>query len=245
MRVLLLDIETAPHRAYVWGLFDQRIATNQIVEPGYTLCFAAKWLGESGITFDSVRQSKPKAMLRKAHALLDQADAVCHFNGSHFDIPTLQGEFALHGMKPPAPFKQIDLLATCRRQFRFASNKLDYVTQRFGLGKKTQHKGMPLWHACMQGDAAAWRVMERYNRQDVRLLERLHDELLPWIKNYPNRSVHSGREVCPSCGGSHYQQRGASITAGCRYPRFQCQDCGKWFRGVTALSRRTGFREAA
>lgn len=97
----------------------------------------------------------------------------------------------------------------------------------------------------MQGDAAAWRVMERYNRQDVRLLERLHNDLLPWIKNYPNRSVYSGDLICPSCGGTHYQQRGHSLTLGCKYPRYQCQDCGKWFRGATATRRSAGFREAA
>lgn len=245
MKILLLDIETAPHRVYAWGLWDQRIAINQIVEPGYTLCFAAKWLGSRDLMFDSVHQSKPAAMFKRAHALLDEADAVCHYNGRKFDIPTLQGEFVRRKMKPPSPFKHIDLLTTCRGQFRFASNKLDYVSQLLGLGQKTQHKGMPLWHACMQGDEAAWRIMERYNRQDVRLLEKLHNELLPWIKNYPNRSVHSGDEVCPSCGGKHYQQRGTSITAGCVYPRLQCQSCGRWFRGIRAINPRSGFRDAA
>ena len=46
MKTLLIDIETKPHKAYCWGLFDQRIGLNQIVEPGGTLCWAAKWLGD-------------------------------------------------------------------------------------------------------------------------------------------------------------------------------------------------------
>jgi hypothetical protein len=87
--------------------------------------------------------------------------------------------------------------------------------------------------------------MERYNRQDVRLLGKLHDALLPWIKNYPSRSVFTGDHVCPKCGGRHYQQRGYSYTLGCQYARFQCQDCGAWFRSQTANRKRTGFREAA
>jgi hypothetical protein len=54
-------------------------------------------------------------------------------------------------MKPPAPFKQIDLLQTMRGT-GFPSKKLDYVTQRLGLGQKTKHKGMELWKACIAGD---------------------------------------------------------------------------------------------
>src|SRR5512146_1339966 len=177
MRILMLDIETAPHKVYAWGLFDQRIATNQIVEPGYTLCYAAKWHGERGMMFDSVHQSKPAKMLRGVHKLLDEADAVCHYNGTTFDIPTLVGEFMFAHMRPPSPFRQIDLLRTMRKA-KIASRKLDYVAQRMGLGRKTEHEGMPLWTACMGGDAAAWKLMEKYNRQDVKLLESLYVDVL-------------------------------------------------------------------
>ena len=37
-RILLLDIETAPHRVFAWGLWGQDIYLDQIEEPGYTLC---------------------------------------------------------------------------------------------------------------------------------------------------------------------------------------------------------------
>lgn len=245
MKILLIDIETAPHLVSAWGLFDQRIGINQIHEPGYTLCYAAKWLGSREMIFDSVHKSKPKAMIKRVHKLMDRADAICHYNGRRFDIPTLQGEFVRHKLPPPSPFKHIDLLTTCRSQFRFASNKLDYVSQLLGMGQKTQHKGMPLWHACMKGDDAAWKIMERYNKQDVRLLEKLHNELRPWIKNYPNRSIHSGEECCPTCGSKHYQRRGTAMTLGAIYPRYQCMECAKWFRGLKSVRKRSGFREAA
>lgn len=246
VRILLLDIETAPHRVYAWGLFDQRIPIDRIVEPGYTLCWSAKWLGESGLIFDSVQHSKPRPMLLKIHRLLNEADAVVHYNGKRFDIPTLQGEFARHGMLPPAPFRHVDLLHTCRQQFRFASNKLDYVAKHLGLGQKTSHKGMPLWHGCMTGDEACWRMMEKYNKQDVRLLERLYNEIRPWIKNHPNLSSYERDEVCPTCGGNHYQARGKSVSVAAVYQRYQCLDCGKWFKAAKAdVGSRSPFREAA
>jgi DNA polymerase elongation subunit (family B) len=244
LKILMIDIETAPHKVYAWGLFDQRIATNQIVEPGYTLCYAAKWYGEKGMFYDSVHQSTPKAMLKGVHALLDEADAVAHYNGTSFDIPVLIGEFMKHHMKPPSPFKQIDLIKTTRKA-RIASRKLDYVSQMLGLGSKTVHKGMPLWTACMDGDAAAWKIMEKYNRQDVKLLESLYDELLPWIPGHPNRNNYDETEVCPKCGGKHYQRRGYAIASTRRYARFQCKDCGSWFKSTTAEPGRVAFAEAA
>jgi len=54
MKVLMLDIETSPHKAYVWGLWNVNIALNQIEEPGSTLCWAAKWLGDKPLMFASV-----------------------------------------------------------------------------------------------------------------------------------------------------------------------------------------------
>ena len=46
MRILLVDIETSPTSAAVWGLYGVNISINQIIKPGRTLCAAMKWLGE-------------------------------------------------------------------------------------------------------------------------------------------------------------------------------------------------------
>jgi hypothetical protein len=233
----MLDIETAPHLAAVWGLYDQNVALNQLMKPGYTLCWAAKWHGEKKIYFDSILSGE-KTMIKGAHKLLEESDAVCHYNGTKFDIPTLNKEFLLNGMKPPAPSAQIDLLRVARSRFKLASNKLDYVAQQLGLGKKLEHKGMELWLECMAKNKASWRIMEQYNKQDVILLEKVYDRLLPWIKNHPNMSVLNGGPVCPNCGGNHSQARGIAMTAGGKYRRYQCIDCGTWHRDTKTLIAR-------
>lgn len=236
MKLLLLDIETAPHRVYAWGLYDQDIAISQIVEPGYTLCYAAKWIGEKKMMFDSVQKSSALQMVKGIHALLSEADAVIHFNGEKFDIPTLNKEFITHGLTPPRPYKQIDLIRTCRKRFRFASNKLDYVAQALGEGAKVQHKGMELWRACMEPKHAdyksAWRTMEAYNRGDVLLTERLYLRLLPWIEHHPNHALYNNRAGvrCPSCDSANLQMRGFRRTKTARYRQFSCNDCGSWSR---------------
>lgn len=225
----MLDIETAPHLAAVWGMYDQNIGLNQLMKPGYTLCWAAKWHGDKEVMFDSVLSGHRK-MIRGVHKLLADADAVCHYNGTKFDIPTLNKEFLLMGLAPPAPYKQIDLLRTARSRFRLASNKLDFVASQLGLGHKETHKGFELWLECMAKKPEAWDVMERYNKRDVVLLEQVYDRLLPWIANHPNQSVYHGGACCPNCGSENAQARGFAVARTMRYQRFQCTDCGTWYR---------------
>lgn len=193
--------------------------------------------------FGSVRRHGRRNMVRTVHALLNEADAVCHFNGEKFDIPRLNSEFLLANLGPPAPFKHIDLLKTCRSKFGFASNKLDYVCKILGIGAKVHHKGMELWHGCMGGDAESWRTMEEYNRGDVLLTEKLYDRLLSWIERHPNVGAHDGVDEhdrkCPACGGTKLQRRGDYIAQALRYARYQCRTpgCGKWSRSRKPIGR--------
>lgn len=231
MKILLLDIETSPNTAHVWGLFKQSISINQIMESSYVMCWAAKWYEDDTVYFDSIMKSKHKTMIGRIHKLIDEADAVLHYNGSKFDIPTLNKEFLLHGFKPPAPYKQIDLLRVSKNKFRFPSNKLDYVAQQLGLGKKTSHTGHELWIKCMAKDKEAWALMEEYNKNDVILLEKVYEKYKPWITNHPNHGTYVGGVCCPNCGGISYQRRGWAVTVAHKYPRYQCKDCGSWFKG--------------
>lgn len=230
MKILLLDIETAPHRVFAWGLWGQDIHLDQIEEPGYTLCWAAKWLGKKPVHYGSVREGKVK-MLRRVRDLLNEADCVVHFNGMKFDIPTLNGEFAAAGIEPPAPYAQVDLMRVVKQAFRLASNKLDYVARHLGLSGKLKHKGMELWRGCMAGDAGAWRVMEAYNKRDVTMLEPVYYKLLPWITGHPNHGLeHLGDHVCPNCGSKDLVRQGYRRTTTRVYRQYQCRSCGKWSR---------------
>jgi hypothetical protein len=230
-KILLLDIEMAPNVAHVWGIWDQNIGLNQLRESSYVMCYAAKWLGDKKMVFDSVKKSTPKKMLEGIHKLLDEADAVIHYNGRRFDIPSLNKEFLLHGMFPPAPFKEIDLLTVAKSRFRFVSNKLDYVAQSLGLGKKTEHSGHELWVQCMAGIPKAWKLMEEYNKNDVILLEAVYERFKPWIRNHLNRTLIEGTDLCcPTCSSKNFQRRGYNITAAGKYQRFQCRACGNWFK---------------
>jgi len=234
-RILLLDIETAPNLAYVWGLWKQDISIDKIVNSGYVMCWSAKWLDDDAIMFDSVMKSRPKTMLRRIHKLLCKADIVVHYNGTSFDMPTLNKEFVEIGMGPPEPYKQVDLLLAVRKAFRFSSNKLDYVSKQLGLGTKERHPGFKMWVDCMAKDKTAWATMEKYNRQDVALLQTLYLKLRPWIQSHPNVGNIIDESVCPTCGSAHVNRRGIARTQVMMYARYQCQDCGSWFRSCHSV----------
>ena len=243
MKKLHLDIETAPNIVLAWGLFNQNIGINQIVTPGYTLCWAAKWDHEKNIMFSSVWGDGEEIMLQRMHELLSEADAVIHYNGKSFDMPILNKEFIKHRIIPPTPYHQIDLLQTARYKFKFTSNKLDYVAQFLGLGAKLHHKGMDLWIGCMDGVVADQKKMERYNIQDVRLLPKVYAALLPWIQNHPNENLYHDMvdkegnpiTVCTNCGSDHIVKNGVEPLATQSYQRYKCMDCGTPLRGRSTV----------
>jgi hypothetical protein len=235
MRILVLDIETAPNLAHVWGLWNQNVGLSQLLESGRVICFAAKWVGSKKMMFFSEHEHGHEVMVTAAHHLLDEADVVVHYNGKKFDIPWLNTEFMRYGLEPPAPFKEVDLLRVVR-QGRFPSNKLDAIAKELGLVGKVKHDGHVLWIKCLLGDPAAWKQMKKYNIQDVRLTEEVYHRLLPWIKNHPSHSLYEGREGC-SCGSANLERRGYAYTAVSRFQQFRCRDCGRWSRSGKAESR--------
>lgn len=234
MKLLALDIETAPAIVYAWGLWDQNVGVKQVIEQPRMLCFAAKWIGRPGVTFRSEFHDGKQAMLDRIHAMLSEADCVLHYNGDQFDMKHLHREFLQAGMDPPAPSLSIDLLKEVRRNFRFLSNKLENVSQVLGLEGKVEHSGFSLWRDCMAGDASAWARMREYNRRDVTLLEDLYNVLLPWIRTHPNLSLIDGTPVdgCPRCGSEDYQRRGVRLTGSSVYQRFKCNRCRGFFRAA-------------
>lgn len=234
-KILVLDIETCPHQSFTWGLWNQNISLSQLIEASTVLCWAAKWVGHKQVHFASILDDSPKNMIKKIHKLIDEADAIVTYNGKKFDLPTLQREFLLHRLTPPSPYKDIDLIQTVRSKFNFASNKLDHIAQELGIGMKVSHEGMPLWIECMAKNPKAWKIMKKYNIQDVKLTEDVYTRLQGWIVSQFNFNTHSSDHVCPACGSNHVQKQGIRITGANKYQRYQCQSCGKWSQSNKAI----------
>ena len=239
-RTLLIDIETAPALAYIWDLRTRYVPLNQVAQDGHILCFAAGWLGEDELEFYSVWDDGEKALVKHAWKLLDEAEAVIHYNGNNFDIPRLNAEFLRYRLGPPSPSHQIDLYQTVKRQFRVISRSLRHMLDLLELDNKLQHKGMELWREVMDGVEESQRDMEAYNIQDLLVLEDLYNELLPWITNHPNVALWmdpSDDPKCPKCGSESLRFKGYKRTSVLSYKQFHCKSCGAWSRTRFAEER--------
>lgn len=236
-KILTFDVETSPIKAYVWGLWKQNIAINQIVEPTRVISWAAKWHGDKKIHFMSTHHNGTIEMLQGIWDLLNEADIVVHFNGATFDMPHLNREFATEGFPQYAPVQEIDLLKVVKSRFRFPSNKLDYVSRQFALAGKVSHTGFQLWVDCMNGDDRAWALMRKYNKGDVLVTEQLYDKLRPYAKAHPHMGLWSGEDCCANCGGTDLEKRGFAYTSVSSFQRYKCRACGRWSRGAKSAAR--------
>lgn len=235
-KILLIDIETAPNIAYVWGAWKQNVGQNQWVQKSHIMSYAAKWLDGDTIFYEENRTSNDKKIVKSIYDLLDQADMVVAHNGQKFDLPVIIGRGVVHGYTPPSPYYVIDTLLTARRELRLVSNSLANLCEQLNLPRKSGHKNYPgfeLWLGCLRGDDAAWKEMEDYNIADVVSLEALYLRLRPYMRNHPNvvRTEEGDQISCPKCGSENIQWRGYYYTrAGLCYKRFVCMDCGGWGR---------------
>lgn len=235
-KILTVDIETSPAEVYVWDIFKPTIGVNQIIKPTRVICFAAKWLHEPKVNFHAEWLTSQSDMVEAAHRYFDEADVVVTYNGNNFDIPHLNREFDQWDLKEPAPYHSVDLYRVVKRNERFLSHKLVYVSKQLGLSGKMDSGGFQTWIDLASEDERtrkrAQLLMARYNKQDVRTTEELYLRVLPKI-HLPSRAlwVDGAEENCPrpGCGSSNVQRRGFKTTLTRKYRRYQCQDCGGWF----------------
>ncbi len=228
-KILVLDIETKPSKAYVWKLFDENVGLEQLIEPGYIICVGAQWVGSQKSMFYSEWEHGRLPMLQAVHALLSEADAIVTYNGDRFDIAKLNGEFFLFKLPPVPPLTSIDLYKTIKK-LGFASGKLAFIGPFLELGSKTTTPGFILWKKVIDGNANAQAKMKKYCLQDVKLTAKLYLRLRPYIKTHPYLSSTKSDE-CGACGGKHLQSRGYRRTKTFRIQRIQCQSCGSWQDG--------------
>lgn len=236
MKILHMDIERSPVIATIWGLWGVNVGIDQLLGDSEVLCCAMSWEDSDEVEFVSQWKNGRKNMLKKIHKRMEEADAIVTYNGDKFDLKVLNMEFAYFGLGAPAPYKSVDLLKTVKKKFKLTSNKLDYALRYFRLGAKMKTPGHQLWLDVMNKKPEAQDLMEEYNRRDVTEMKKLFQFLLGWgIVGMPNMAAYHREEVCPECGGTHYQHRGSVLVNLLRYQRYRCNDCGHWFRGNKSI----------
>lgn len=244
-KVLVMDIETAPILAYVWGIWDQTVGLNQIQSDWHLLSWSAKWLGEDKVMYADQRNAKKieddKDLLKGIWKLLDEADIVVGQNSKAFDIKKLNARFIMNGMQPPSSYRQIDTKLLAKKHFSFTSNKLEYMASKLCKTKKSKHKkfeGFELWRQCIAGNKAAWKEMEAYNKLDVLSTEELFYKLEPWSTEINFSVYDADGEMQCACGDPDFIKNGFYYTNSSRFQKYRCRTCGSEMRGSDNLVKK-------
>lgn len=237
MNILFFDIENTPLVSYTWGLYDQNVV---YMEKDWELLSVAYSWGEKGAiqSIDRQGQKSDLNITKDLWKLLDKADVVIAHNAKAFDVKKANAKFAEHRLGPPSPYHVVDTLTIARSKFKFTSNKLDDLARRLDVPRKLPHSGISMWLGCMAGVASDWKLMIKYNKQDITVLRDVYEILAPFAKGIPNKG-----DGC-SCGSFNLQRRGVAHTRKHSYAQYKCNDCGKWFRDSKAIARKEQGRVA-
>jgi len=241
-RILLLDIETSPLLGYVWSLWNNNVGLNQLKEDWHLLSWSAKWLGEKEIFYMDQRGRRniedDKRLCNGIWKLMDKADIILTQNGKKFDIKKLNSRFLYWHMPPPSSYRQIDTCEIAKKKFGFTSNKLEYMADKFTGSKKMTKRefaGFELWSECLKGNIRAWKEMEKYNKMDVVVLEKLYGRLKQWDNTIQFNTYSDKFDNVCNCGSTSFVRNGFYYTNRGKYQRFKCTECNTETHDATNL----------
>lgn len=232
-KICLLDIETAPALAFVWGQkkYDQTVI--EFSRPWHMLSFAHQILGETEVECRALpdfytRPGNDKKLIESLWKVVNAADVVVAHNAK-YDVGRFLARAAIHGLRAPSPFKVI-CTYKMSKPFGFSSRKLDDLAADLEVGRKLPHQGFRMWKDCMASlSSPAWEDMRRYNCHDVELLRGVY-ERLRGFGGHPDLNLISRQDgqFCPTCQSPNIQNRGYNFSRTGKRQRVQCMACGCW-----------------
>lgn len=237
LKVLFIDIETAPAITNMWRPDDRYIPMDMLIAPGFMLNWGAKWRGQKSFKSGLVdiweaQERDDRRIVQDLADLIRQADVVVGHNIDGFDLPRINDRVLFWQLEPLGPVQTIDTYKIAKASLGLLYNKLDYLGLYLGEGRKLK-TDMDLWKECVDGKLDALKKMQRYNRQDVLLLERVFERLIPYAKKLPRLFDATGPRQCVYCGSENLVGHGHTRTAAGTYQRLKCNDCGRTSRRPT------------
>ena len=232
---LFFDIETSPNLGLFFEAgFKKNISYESIIKERAIICICYKWEDASEVHYlnwDS--QQCDKKMLEKFVQVANLADEMVGHNGDNFDLKWIRTRCLLHKIPMLPNYVTIDTLKVSRQKFRFNSNKLDYIAQFLGMGKKIK-TDYSLWkNILLHKDKIAMDKMIKYCQKDVILLEKIFKQLAGHIEAKTHYGVIFGQDrvSCPECGSDDIYKSGVRTSAsGLVKQIFICKTCHKFHR---------------
>ena len=230
---LFFDIETSPNIGFFWSSgYRINVPYQNIIKERAIICISYKWAGEDKVYHLSWdEEQNDKDLLIKFMGIANEASELVGHNGDKFDLPWIRTRCLYHGIPCFPSYVTIDTLNQARSNFRFNSNRLDYIADFLGIGHKME-TGFNLWkEIVLDNSKEALKKMVEYCDNDVILLEKVYNRL----SNYVPHKTHYGmlntgnKGTCPECGSTHLSYVQTRYTAmGTARVQLQCRDCKKY-----------------
>jgi len=240
---LFFDIETSPNIVSSWRVGRKLfIPFENIVKERAIICICYKHEGEKEVHSIKWDGGDDRKMLIKFAEIFNSCDEVVGQNSDYFDIKWLRTRCLYHRIPVNPRIVSLDTLQIAVRKFNFNSNKLDYMAQYLGVGKKIETE-YGLWVSVMGLDvlyggkqkmkpAVALNKMVEYCKHDVIILEKVFNELFKYTEHRTHRAVFEGggKMDCPECGSEKSKVNKTFTTKmGVIRRQLLCNDCGKYW----------------
>ena len=232
-RRLFFDIETSPNIGTFWQAgFKKTISPEDIIKERAVICICYKWEEEKevySLNWDS--KQCDKKLLFDFIKIANQADEMVGHNGDKFDLAWVRTRCLFHRIEMFPTYKTIDTLKISRSKFKFNSNKLNYISDYLGFGKKIKTE-FGLWKdILLKNNRASIIKMVKYCKRDVILLEKVHKAL----SGHTEPQVHYGvifgydRGTCPECGSDDLVKvKGITTKSGLKKLQMKCNTCKRF-----------------
>lgn len=230
---LYFDLESSPNIGLFWSSgYKQNIDYQNIIKERSIICICYKWEDEKQVhSLSWDKNQSDKKLLQEFIKVANQAHELVGHNGDKFDLPWVRTRCLYHRIELFPKYVTIDTLKLSRRQFRFNSNRLDYIASFLGIGKKIK-TDFNLWKDIVLNKCEkSMAKMIDYCKQDVKLLEQVHKELRlhDTPKTHYGVVLSNDKRLCPECASNNVVISKTRITAGgTKQIQYKCNDCGKY-----------------
>lgn len=231
---LFFDIETSPNIVASWRVgYNLQIGPENILQERSIICICYKWAHEKKVHSLKWDKGDDKQILIDFMEIMNSADEIIGHNSDKFDVRWVKTRALIHGIDHFPSYQTVDTIKLAKTNYLFNSNKLDYIGQVLGVGKKMDVGGFGTWKSIfIDHDIKALDKMVKYCKIDVIRLQQIYDKMNPFTKHKTHVGIASDRDSCscPNCASENTTAQKNRITAkGVRNKQMKCHDCGKYF----------------
>lgn len=243
--ICTLDLEISPMLVYTYSAYEGNALKIKVAP--MIVSFAWQYHHEKKIHVRSLPNYKgyksgilhmnDKKLVQELHEVMEASDMLVGHNFKDFDLKHAKARFIYHDLPVTKKWMVEDTLKMARKYFKFPKNNLDYVTELLGMEGKTDVKHSDVIWKCIDGDMKAWKAMEAYNIQDIKISRALYERLSPWHENHANLNlIKRGGQVCKVClangkEGKNWRRKGIDWNKTFGRQKYLCNECGHAWRG--------------